>query len=72
MPGRVSLDFMPCPATPKGDDVRRGQAAQGSRYELDGRNVVIVEDIVDTGLTLHLPAGILRARNPKHCGRRAS
>ena len=32
---------------------------------LDGRNVVIVEDIVDTGLTLTYLQEILRARNPR-------
>jgi hypoxanthine phosphoribosyltransferase len=32
---------------------------------LDGRNVIIVEDIVDTGLTLTYLQDILRARNPK-------
>ena len=32
---------------------------------LDGRNVVIVEDIVDTGLTLTYLQDILRSRNPK-------
>jgi len=32
---------------------------------LEGRNVVIVEDIVDTGLTLTYLQDILRARNPK-------
>jgi hypoxanthine phosphoribosyltransferase len=32
---------------------------------LDGRNVIIVEDIVDSGLTLHYLHEILRARNPK-------
>ena len=32
---------------------------------LDGRHVVIVEDIVDTGLTLHYLQEILRARGPK-------
>jgi hypoxanthine phosphoribosyltransferase len=32
---------------------------------LDGKNVVIVEDIVDTGLTLNYLQDILRARNPK-------
>jgi hypoxanthine phosphoribosyltransferase len=34
-------------------------------YGLQGRNVVIVEDIVDTGLTLHYLQEILRARGPK-------
>jgi hypoxanthine phosphoribosyltransferase len=32
---------------------------------LDGRHVVIVEDIVDTGLTLNYLQDILRARGPK-------
>src|SRR5499426_41348 len=32
---------------------------------LDGRNVIIVEDIVDTGTTLLYLQDILRARNPK-------
>jgi hypoxanthine phosphoribosyltransferase len=32
---------------------------------LEGRHVIIVEDIVDTGLTLHYLQEILRARNPK-------
>ena len=32
---------------------------------LDGKNVVIVEDIVDTGLTLTYLQDILRARNPR-------
>ena len=32
---------------------------------LEGRDVVIVEDIVDTGLTLHYLQDVLRAREPK-------
>lgn len=32
---------------------------------LEGRDVIIVEDIVDTGLTLHYLQDILRARGPK-------
>ena len=32
---------------------------------LEGRNVLIVEDIVDTGLTLAYLQEILRARNPR-------
>src|SRR5437773_446371 len=31
----------------------------------DGKNVIIVEDIVDTGLTLTYLQDILRARNPR-------
>lgn len=32
---------------------------------LEGRHIIIVEDIVDTGLTLHYLQNILRARSPK-------
>jgi len=32
---------------------------------LDGRDVLLVEDIIDTGLTLSYLQGILRARNPR-------
>lgn len=32
--------------------------------ELAGRDVIIVEDVVDTGLTLHYLLELLRARNP--------
>ena len=34
-------------------------------HALEGRHVIIVEDIVDTGLTLHYLQEILRARSPK-------
>jgi hypoxanthine phosphoribosyltransferase len=34
-------------------------------YGLEGRDVIIVEDIVDTGLTLSYLQDILRAREPK-------
>ena len=32
--------------------------------EISGRDVLVVEDIVDTGHTLHHVAGLLRSRNP--------
>ena len=44
--------------------VRTGTAPQGPRHGLEGRAVVIVEDIVDTGLTLTYLQEILRARGP--------
>jgi hypoxanthine phosphoribosyltransferase len=66
MPGHVSLDFMAVSSYAKGTtssgEVRLLKDLDTS---LDGRNVVIVEDIVDTGLTLTYLQDILRARNPK-------
>ena len=32
---------------------------------IEGRNVIIIEDIIDTGLTLHYLMGYLAGRNPK-------
>jgi hypoxanthine phosphoribosyltransferase len=66
MPGHVSLDFMAV------SSYARGATSSGEvrllkdlDTTLDGRHVVIVEDIVDTGLTLTYLQDILRARNPK-------
>ncbi len=56
----------PCRATRKGTkssgEVRMLKDLDSG---LEGRNVVIVEDIVDTGLTLTYLQDILRARSPK-------
>jgi len=66
MEGQVSLDFMAVSSYAKGTtssgEVRLLKDLDTS---LDGRNVIIVEDIVDTGLTLTYLQDILRARNPK-------
>jgi hypoxanthine phosphoribosyltransferase len=34
-------------------------------YSIEGKNILIVEDIIDTGLTLNYISGILSKRNPK-------
>ena len=66
MDGHVSLDFMALSSYAKGTtssgEVRLLKDLDTS---LDGKNVLIVEDIVDTGLTLTYLQDILRARNPK-------
>jgi hypoxanthine phosphoribosyltransferase len=66
MPGHVSMDFMALSSYAKGTtssgEVRLLKDLDTS---LDGKNVLIVEDIVDTGLTLTYLQDILRARNPK-------
>jgi hypoxanthine phosphoribosyltransferase len=65
MTGFVSLDFMAVSSyasgTTSSGEVRLMKDLDTS---LSGRNVVIVEDIVDTGLTLLYLQEILRARDP--------
>jgi hypoxanthine phosphoribosyltransferase len=66
MTGTVTLDFMAVSSYAKGKttsgEVRMLKDLDSA---LDGRNVIIVEDIVDTGLTLTYLQDILRARNPR-------
>jgi hypoxanthine phosphoribosyltransferase len=66
IPGRVSMDFMALSSYAKGT-TSSGEVRllKDLDYALEGRNVVIVEDIVDTGLTLHYLQDILRSRNPQ-------
>jgi hypoxanthine phosphoribosyltransferase len=62
----VSLDFMAVSsygkATTSSGEVR---VLKDVDSRLEGRNVIIVEDIVDTGLTLAYLQEILHARSPK-------
>ena len=64
--GHVSIDFMACSsygaATSSSGEVRVTKDLDAS---IEGRDVVIIEDIVDTGLTLHYLQEILQARGPK-------
>lgn len=66
MDGSVSMDFMAVSSYAKGTtssgEVRLLKDLDTS---LDGKDVLIVEDIVDTGLTLTYLQDILRARNPR-------
>jgi hypoxanthine phosphoribosyltransferase len=66
IPGQVSLDFMAVSSYAKGT-TSSGEVRLLKDLDttLDGRNVIIVEDIVDTGLTLTYLQDILRMRNPK-------
>lgn len=63
----VSIDFMALSSYGKGTtssgEVRLVKDLDSG---LEGRNVVIVEDIVDTGLTLSYLQEILRARSPRN------
>ena len=66
MDGEVSLDFMAVSSYAKGT-TSSGEVRLLKELDttLDGRHVVIVEDVVDTGLTLMHLQEILRARGPK-------
>lgn len=67
MPGRCSLDFMA--VSSYGTSTKSSgqvQLLKDLESTLEGRDVVIVEDIVDTGLTLNYMQNILRARSPRH------
>jgi hypoxanthine phosphoribosyltransferase len=66
MDRHVTIDFMAVSSYAKGT-TSSGEVRMIKDLDsgLDGRNVIIVEDIVDTGLTLSYLQEILRARNPK-------
>jgi hypoxanthine phosphoribosyltransferase len=66
MDRHVTIDFMAVSSYAKGT-TSSGEVRMIKDLDsgLDGRHVIIVEDIVDTGLTLAYLQEILRARNPK-------
>jgi len=66
MSDRVTMDFMAVSSYGKGT-TSSGQVRVLKDLDtgLEGRHVIIVEDIVDTGLTLTYLQDILRARAPK-------
>jgi len=66
IPGKVSLDFMATSSYAKGTTTSgEVKLVKDLDLTLDGRHVIIVEDIVDSGLTLNYLHEILRARNPR-------
>src|SRR5258708_407494 len=66
IPGHVSLDFMGVSSYAKGT-TSSGEVKMVKDLDtaLDGRNVVIVEDIVDTGLALSFLHPIFRRPHPQ-------
>ena len=66
MEGSVSMDFMALSSYAKGT-TSSGEVRLLKDLDttLDGKDVLIVEDIVDTGLTLTYLQDILRARGPR-------
>ena len=66
MSERVTMDFMAVSSYGKGTS-SSGQVRvlKDLDSDLEGRHVIVVEDIVDTGLTLHYLQDLLKARAPK-------
>jgi hypoxanthine phosphoribosyltransferase len=66
IPGRCSLDFMAVSSYGKSTSSSgQVQLLKDLESGLEGRDVVIVEDIVDTGLTLIYMQNILLQRSPR-------
>ena len=66
LPGHCSLDFMAVSSYGKSSSSSgQVQLLKDLDTGIEGRDVVIVEDIVDTGLTLTYLQDILRARSPR-------
>ena len=66
LPGQCSIDFMA--VSSYGSSTKSSgqvQLLKDLESGLEGRDVIIVEDIVDTGLTLTYMQQILRARSPR-------
>src|SRR3954453_13963392 len=66
MSERVTMDFMAVSSYGKGT-TSSGQVRvlKDLDSNLEGRPIIVVEDIVDTGLTLHYLQDLLKARAPK-------
>ena len=65
-PGDVTMDFMALSSYGKSTKSSgQVQLLKDLDTPIEGRDVVIVEDIVDTGLTLTYLQDILRARSPR-------
>ena len=66
MAGPLSLDFIAVSSYAKGTTTSgEVRLIKDLDYGIQGRHVIIVEDIVDTGLTLNYLQEILRARDPR-------
>jgi hypoxanthine phosphoribosyltransferase len=64
--GHVTIDFMACSSygagTSSSGEVRLSKDLDS---RIEGRDVILVEDIVDTGLTLHYLQEVLLTRGPR-------
>ena len=66
MSDRVTMDFMAVSSYGKGTTTSgQVRVLKDLDSNVEGRHVILVEDIVDTGLTLHYLQDLLKARAPK-------
>ena len=66
MSDRVTMDFMAVSSYGKGTTTSgQVRVLKDLDSNLEGRRIILVEDIVDTGLTLHYLQELLRARAPR-------
>lgn len=61
------IDFMAASSYGKGGRASSGNVRieMDTRAQIDGRDVLVVEDIIDSGYTLYFVLQTLRARNPR-------
>ena len=64
MPGTVTMDFIAVASYAGSRSTGEVRLIKDVDRSLQDRHVIVVEDIVDTGLTLHYLHDILRARGP--------
>ncbi|HEY6944388.1 MAG TPA: hypoxanthine phosphoribosyltransferase [Candidatus Acidoferrum sp.] len=67
IPGEVSFDFIAVASY--GQNAHSSGQVRLTRdldSNIEGRTVIVVEDILDTGLTLQYLLGLFRQRKPKH------
>jgi hypoxanthine phosphoribosyltransferase len=65
MPGTVTMDFIAVASYAGKSSSGEVRLLKDVDYGLQDRHVIVVEDIVDTGLTLNYLQDILRARGPR-------
>src|SRR5713101_2375962 len=67
IPGEVSFDFIAVSSYGK-DTHSSGQVklTRDLDFSIEGKTVIVVEDILDTGMTLHYLLRLFQQRKPKH------
>jgi hypoxanthine phosphoribosyltransferase len=65
IPGEVTLDFISVSSYQGSTSTGEVRLLKDLDRSIEGRRIVVVEDIVDTGLTLSYLQEILKARGPK-------